>query len=133
MTGIALHIGVLGRLYVVAGWLALLVALSLVSLALGAFGLAGAGGPDMATSLAAAVFFGVALVFALWAGALTVVGLALRAHRPWARLAALVLAVVNLFVIPFGTALALYTTWVLLQAGAKRAFEPDLARRSATT
>jgi hypothetical protein len=121
---IAVHVGLLGRLYVVAGWLSLLVALSLVALGFGAFGVTDpGGGPGVAASLAAAVFFGLALVFTLWAAALAYVGWGIRAYRPWARLAALVLAVVNLFVIPFGTALALYTTWVLLQSPGKRAFE----------
>ncbi len=123
MTRIALHIDLLGRLYLVAGWLALLVSLSLVALGLAAFGLAGPAGPDVPTSLAAFVFFGLALVFVLWAGTLALVGWALRAYRPWARLAAMVLAVVNLFVIPFGTALAVYSAWVLLQAAGKDAFE----------
>lgn len=128
MTRIAVHIDLLGRLYVVAGWLALLVSLSLVSLGLAAFGLAGPDGLDVATSLAAAVFFGLAVVFALWAGTLAFVGWGIRALRPWARPAALVLAVVNLFVIPFGTALAVYSVWVLLQARGKEAFEAEVVR-----
>jgi hypothetical protein len=128
VTRIAVHIDLVGRLYLVAGWLSLLVSLSLASLGLGAFGLAGPDGPDVPTSLAAAVFFGLAVVFALWAGTLALVGWAIRAHRPWARLAALTLAVVNLFVIPFGTALAVYSAWVLLQAEGKRAFERSSMR-----
>jgi hypothetical protein len=128
LTRIAIHVDLLGRLYVVAGWLALLVSMSLVSLGLGAFGLAGPDGPDVATSLAAGVFFGLALVFALWAGALATVGWGVRALRPWARPAALVMAVVNLFVIPFGTALAVYSVWVLLQASGKQAFEAQPLR-----
>lgn len=128
MTRIAVHVDLLGRLYVIAGWLALLVSLSLVSLGLAAFGLGGREGPDVATSLAAGVFFGLAVGFALWAAALAVVGWALRAYRPWSRSAALVLSVVNLFVIPFGTALAVYTAWVLLQAPGKRAFEAGQLR-----
>lgn len=125
MTRIAVHIDLLGRLHVVAGWLALLVSISLVSLGLGAFGIGGADGPDVATSLAAAVFFGLAVIFALWAGAMAVVGWALRAQRPWARLAAIAMGIVNLFVIPFGTALAVYAAWVLLQDAGKAAFEPE--------
>lgn len=128
MTRLQIHIDLLGRLHIVAGWLALLVSMSLVSLGLGAFGLGGPDGPDVATSLAAAVFFGLAVVFALWAGTLAIVGWAIRARRPWARLAALVLGVVNLFLIPFGTTLAVYAAWVLLQAGGKTAFEPAADR-----
>ena len=36
--------------------------------------------------------------------------------------AALVLAIVNVFVLPFGTALAGYAFWVLLQESGKRVF-----------
>ncbi len=122
MTLIALHIDLLGRLHLVAGWLALLVSISLASLGFGAFGIRGEGAPDVATSLAAAVFFGLSVTFALWAAAMAIIGWSLRDRRPWARLAAMALGVVNLFVIPFGTALSIYAAWVLLQDAAKADF-----------
>jgi len=34
-------------------------------------------------------------------------------HRPWARVTALILGVLALFHPPFGTALGIYTLWVL--------------------
>ena len=37
-------------------------------------------------------------------------------YRPWARVLAIVLAVLHIFSFPFGTALAVYTLWVLLSA-----------------
>ncbi|MBA2353230.1 MAG: hypothetical protein ACR2LU_02090 [Luteitalea sp.] len=123
MTRTLLHIDLLGRLHVVAGWLALLAAISLAFLGIGAFSLAGRAGPEVAASLAAAIFFGCAALGAVWGGVLIGVGWALPQHQPWARPAALVLAIVNVFVIPFGTALAAYACWVLLQEHGKRAFE----------
>jgi len=42
------------------------------------------------------------------------VGLGLIQRRPWARIAAIVLGVLALFHPPFGTALGVYTLWVLL-------------------
>ena len=66
----------------------------------------------------ATVRFALALVFALalalggWANAWA--GRAIRQHRAAGRTGALGLSVVNLFVLPFGTALAIYTFWVLL-------------------
>jgi hypothetical protein len=45
------------------------------------------------------------------------VGLGLLQHRPWARTAAIILAVLALFHPPFGTALGIYTLWVLLAGG----------------
>lgn len=42
------------------------------------------------------------------------VGWGLRNHEPWARTVAVVLAILSLFHPPFGTALGIYTLWVLL-------------------
>jgi len=55
------------------------------------------------------------------AGAFLVAG-GLKRRRGAARLAALVLAVLNLIVVPFGTALGFYTFWVLLNNDARREF-----------
>jgi len=120
---ILLHVHLLGRLYVVAGWLALLAATSLVLLGIGAISLTMRAGPEVAASLAAAIFFGCAAMALVWGGVLMGVGWALPKHRPWSRPAALILAIVNVFVLPFGTALAGYAFWVLLQESGKRVFE----------
>ncbi len=50
-------------------------------------------------------------------------GIGLLRHRRWARILILVLSVVDLFAIPFGTALAFYTFWVLLSDDAAALFE----------
>jgi hypothetical protein len=42
------------------------------------------------------------------------VGLGLKQHRPWARGATIILGTLALFYPPFGTALGVYTFWVLL-------------------
>lgn len=123
MTRILLHVQLLGRLYVVAGWLASLAAISLVLLGIGAVSLTTRTGPEVAASLAAAIFFACAAIALVWGGVLIGVGWALPQHQPWARPAALVLAIVNVFVIPFGTALSGYAFWVLLQEAGKRLFE----------
>ena len=46
------------------------------------------------------------------------VGWGLMKHQPWARIAAIVLGVLALFHPPFGTALGIYTLWVLLSGDA---------------
>jgi len=50
-----------------------------------------------------------------------VAGWGLLKHQPWARVAAIVLGIVSLLHPPFGTALGIYTLWVLLsdQGGAE--------------
>ena len=45
-------------------------------------------------------------------------GWALMDHRPWARIVAIVLGVLALFHPPIGTALGIYTLWVLLARNA---------------
>jgi hypothetical protein len=69
------------------------------------------------------VVFAAALALGGWANAW--VGTGLRRHRPAARTGALAVSVVNLFVLPFGTALAIYTYWVLLHDEARALFATD--------
>ncbi len=53
-------------------------------------------------------------------------------HRePWARVAALVLGFISLFNIPFGTAVGVYTLWVLLPAQSQLEYEGMAAPRAA--
>ncbi len=61
-------------------------------------------------------------------------GRALRRYRPWARLAALGLAVINVVLFPFGTALGAYACWVLLTDEGRRSEQPaDLSTPGAST
>ncbi len=53
--------------------------------------------------------------FLMIGGALSaLVGIGLLMKQPWARVTALVAAAISLLYIPFGTALGIYTFWVLL-------------------
>src|SRR5688572_28992330 len=54
----------------------------------------------------------------LWAASL------LKRRRPAGRVLSLALAVVNLLVLPFGTAFGAYALWVLLRDEGRRLFEP---------
>lgn len=76
------------------------------------------------TAGAFAVVFGVLGAFAvvwgavhLWAGGL------LRRHRPLGRVLTLVLSLVNLLVLPFGTAMGAYALWILMTNDARHLFE----------
>jgi len=117
-----LHIDVLGSLHMVWGAFGVLTGVSLgilaagtrAALAGGAFGV----GERAAVSLL--VIGAVLLAAGGVAAALTGWGLRRRAGR--ARLASLILAVPNLVLVPFGTALGVYTLWVLLNDDARRAF-----------
>jgi zinc-ribbon domain len=68
------------------------------------------------------------LMFAgFWAGTFAVVELVaawgLFEHRPWARILTLVIAFLALLRFPFGTALGIYTLWVLLPGPAAQEYE----------
>ncbi len=59
----------------------------------------------------------VVALFLLAAGAVGIAaGWGLLERRPWARMLAIVLGFLNLLDMPFGTALGIYTLWVLLPA-----------------
>lgn len=68
---------------------------------------------------------GIFLVVTAVAG--IVAGWGLLDRRPWARMLAIVLGCAALIDIPFGTALGIYTLWVLASAGA----EPEYRRLAA--
>jgi len=60
-----------------------------------------------------------------------VTGWALLERRHWARILALVLGFLALLRFPFGTALGIYTLWVLLPATSEREYDQLLAARGA--
>lgn len=107
----------------------MLVGLSMLLLAAGA--LAARLDPSGDVALAAGVaawLFTVIGVFALvWGGVHLWAGALLRRHHPAGRTLGLALAVVNLLVLPFGTALGIYLLWVLLADDGRRLFEPTSA------
>jgi len=51
-----------------------------------------------------------------------VTGWGLLQREPWARTLAIVMGILNLFHVPFGTILGIYTLWVLLPAGAEEEY-----------
>jgi hypothetical protein len=118
------HVNLLGLLQLAWGGMGLLLSVSLLLLAFGAAAIAaGSPGDRFTPTVTALLFavFAVALALGGWANAW--IGRALRQHRAAGRTGALAMSVVNLFVLPFGTALAIYTYWVLLHNDARALFE----------
>jgi hypothetical protein len=61
-----------------------------------------------------------------------IAGWGLLQREPWARVLVLVVAFVSLFTnIPFGTALGIYTMWVLLPAESEQEYEALAEARAA--
>ncbi len=60
----------------------------------------------------------IALLFAFISLPAIITGIALIMRKFWARFSALVLAFFSLFIVPLGTALGIYTIWVLVNNAA---------------
>jgi hypothetical protein len=121
------HVTVLGLLTSAWGALAMLIGVSLLLLAAGA--LAILLGPDgeavgFAAGLTAGTFAAAGVFALLWGGAHVWAAVLLRRRQPLGRILTLALAMVNLAVLPFGTALGGYALWVLLTHDGRRLFEP---------
>lgn len=119
------HIELLSGLCVVWGGLTIVIGLSTLALGAGATVLAitsQPGGSEAAAGFTAAVFVALACIALLWGAAHVAVGRGLRRQESRARLAAIMLGVVDLLILPFGTALGSYALWVLLGESRRKAF-----------
>ena len=121
------HVDFLGVLFIVWGLLTTLVGVSTLALGIGAAALivsAGRGeGLPVAAGLTAVLFTALAIIAIVWGAVHVLVGVPLRARRPWARITALTLGSVDLLLLPYGTALGVYALWVLLSEQGRSAFE----------
>lgn len=117
------HLHLLGVLQLAWGAIGLLLGTAMLLLAAGAAAIGMAAAEErVAAGVTAAAFvlFGIAMVAGgglnAWAGR------ALQRCHPLGRTAVLGLGVLNLFVLPFGTALGIYGYWVLLHNETRRMF-----------
>jgi len=74
-------------------------------------------------------FIGIVVIVKAAAGFLA--GWGLLQREPWARMLTIILAFLALFSIPFGTALGIYTLWVLLPAESDQEYQEHVQRASA--
>ena len=120
------HVDLLGALFMIWGVLMMLIGGSTLALGIAAAALASsagrAGGGQFAAGVTAATFATLAVLALIWGLAHLVVGRLLRARRPSARLAALILSSVDLLLLPYGTALGAYALWTLLRERVKPLF-----------
>ncbi len=123
------HIDFLAQLYRVWGAVFAIVGAAALALTGGAAAIARVSGPvatgsDVAAGVTAVAMGTLAVVALIWAALHTWVGRALAGYGPRARLLALGLAIGNLPLLPFGTALGGYALWVLLHNEGRQVFLP---------
>jgi hypothetical protein len=124
MTAVRPHLHLLSILHLVWGGIGLLLGVSTLMLAAGAAAIGWTtAGSEMSASITAAAFmiFAAALLGGGLANAWA--GRALQRRVANGRLVTLGLAVPNLFILPFGTALGIYAMWVLLHNETRALFE----------
>jgi hypothetical protein len=122
------HVKVLGALQIAMGALGLFAAVVLVlvfGVASSAVGMSG--DPDSTIALPIIGVTGVALVTFLVVLSLPgiIIGIGLIQRRPWARIAGIVLSILGLMMVPFGTIVGVYGLWVLFSKDTERLFSPS--------
>ncbi len=115
------HVDLLGTLYLIWGALSVVISLALVALGLAALALLGSSGSGepgaaLAASFLAGLVLSLAALALLWGAVHLWDAFALHRGRDWARAVGIVLGLLNLVLLPFGTALGAYALWVLARA-----------------
>jgi hypothetical protein len=122
------HVKILGVLHIVFGSLGILLAVGMLLLFGGIAGIIGATDYSSDAHISIPILGGIGafIFFVLLVISLPGVidGIGLLQFRPWARTLTIVLSVLDLIHVPFGTALGIYGLWVLLSQGSERLFRP---------
>jgi len=124
------HVKVLGVLEIAMSSFGLLIALLLLLVLGGAMGIVGAtGDADAQIAIPIIGLTGMALVSFLFVLSIPgfVVGIGLLKRRPWARVAGIVMSIVGMMAIPFGTVLGVYGLWVLFSKETEQLFQSPAA------
>jgi hypothetical protein len=120
------HVKVLGVLQIALGALSLLLALVITVVFMGGVGALGiSGDPDAQRAMPFVGLIGTSIVTLLVITSLPSIftGIGLLRFRPWARIVGIVLSVLSLIMIPFGTIVGVYGLWVLFSKDTERLFD----------
>jgi hypothetical protein len=108
------HVKAVGWLWILNGFLSIFMALiGVVVLSL----TVDDGGTAVLASTGVVCFFLPGVI------AYILAGYGLLNHKSWARILAIILAILNLILFPIGTALVIYTLWVMFNDEAEALFE----------
>jgi hypothetical protein len=120
------HVKILAILHIVFGALGVLVGLGIFAFFGGIAGLIHMDhDPDAAFVVPMMGAIGGFVLIVLLAVSIPgiIAGVGLMSYQPWARILTIVLSILELVSIPFGTALGIYGLWVLFNADGVRLFE----------
>ena len=121
------HVKLLGALEIALGIMGLFsAAVLLVVFGVGATMVGTSADTDAAAALPIIGLTGMALVAFLVLMSLPgiIIGIGVIRLRSWARVAAIVLSILSLTMIPFGTIVGVYGLWVLFNSETERLFNP---------
>lgn len=112
------HVKILAILYIVFGALGILAALLIVMIFGGAAGIVGSVTQDQPNARIALPIIGavggfIAILLFILSAPNIIAGVGMLKYQEWARILTIVLSILNLPFIPFGTILGAYGLWVL--------------------
>ncbi len=113
------HITILGVLYIGTGIFGVLIGAMVFAIL---FGVGAVAGDRTAFSVLSFVAVFTLCFISLFSIPGIIAGIALLKEWGWARVFTMIIAVFSLFNIPVGTAIGVYTFWVLMQPGAESYF-----------
>lgn len=119
------HVTVVGALHIGFGILGLLLAIIIFVAVVGGGLLSG---DQQAIAITAVVGTVIAGFFAILALPGIIGGVGLLRYKSWARFLVLILSVINLFNVPIGTAVGVYSIWVLIQPETIELFDSQSVR-----
>ncbi len=120
---VARHLSVLGVLWIVLSVMRLIPGLAMLVLGHMRFPFMMMPIPGPVRLFLAPFLSAIGLVISGFAIAGLIAGWGLMAHCPWARMLAIILGCVSLIHFPLGTALGIYTIWVLVPEGADTEYQ----------
>jgi hypothetical protein len=121
------HVKVLAVLQIVLGALGVLIGLGVFAIMGGVAGIVqmdGGNDAEMVVPLLGVVGGFVMILMLVVSVPGIIAGIGLLSFQPWARILTLVLSILNLVNIPFGTMIGAYGLWVLLKPESTALFEP---------
>lgn len=120
------HVTILAVLYIICGAILLLIGGGLFMIIAGAGAISGDLQAAAITGIVGVALGGFFLVLSVPS---IIAGVGLLGMRPWARILTLILGAFQILNFPFGTALGIYTFWVLLNDQTVAAFTPATVQR----